>query len=163
MPSTRSGASYNPSRSSQKGYRHDYGRANQLQKNKEGIQQCIAAQRVPNPCRSVEKLLEFLPDCEKIPWPSQNLQFTQWMAFIDGKEINDAFNSRMEENNPPPPKHVPRTDPVASSSNSNVKRSHKLRTKAKATHQLQNLTDRATESQIFIRIPWRMYFRWPEL
>ncbi|MBW0501174.1 hypothetical protein O181_040889 [Austropuccinia psidii MF-1] len=34
MPSTRSGASYNPSRSSQKGYRHDCGRANQLQKNK---------------------------------------------------------------------------------------------------------------------------------
>ncbi|MBW0566344.1 hypothetical protein O181_106059 [Austropuccinia psidii MF-1] len=27
MPSTRSGASYNPSRSSQKGYRHDYGRS----------------------------------------------------------------------------------------------------------------------------------------
>ncbi|MBW0527859.1 hypothetical protein O181_067574 [Austropuccinia psidii MF-1] len=28
----------------------------------EGLQQCIAAQRVPDPCRSMEKLHEFLPD-----------------------------------------------------------------------------------------------------
>ncbi|MBW0557111.1 hypothetical protein O181_096826 [Austropuccinia psidii MF-1] len=34
MPSTRSGARYNPSRSSQKGHRHDYGRSHQLQKDK---------------------------------------------------------------------------------------------------------------------------------
>ncbi|MBW0586337.1 hypothetical protein O181_126052 [Austropuccinia psidii MF-1] len=97
MPSTRSGASYNPSSSSQKGHRHDYrrrqsategqGSVDDFQINKlchseadntvlpsnraetttrslsghiksqsEGLQQCIAAQRVPDPCRSVEKL-----------------------------------------------------------------------------------------------------------
>ncbi|MBW0567234.1 hypothetical protein O181_106949 [Austropuccinia psidii MF-1] len=102
MPSTRSGASYNPSSSSQKGHRHDYGRiqsviegqgsfydfqinklchseadntvlpsnrdytatrslSGHLQSQPEGLQQCIAAQRVPDPCRSVEKLHEFLP------------------------------------------------------------------------------------------------------
>ncbi|MBW0571972.1 hypothetical protein O181_111687 [Austropuccinia psidii MF-1] len=117
MPSTRSGASYNPSSSSQKGHRRDYGRSqsvtegqgsvDDLQIHKlchseadntilpsnradtttrtlsgniksqpEALQQCIAAQRVPDPCRVVEKLHEFLPDCEKIPGPSQHLQVT---------------------------------------------------------------------------------------
>ncbi|MBW0512073.1 hypothetical protein O181_051788 [Austropuccinia psidii MF-1] len=97
MPQTRSGARYNPSGSSQKGYRLDYGRSqsvtegqqsvNESKTNKlcsyaadntvlpsnrvetatrslsghiqsqpEGLQQCIAAQNIPDPCRSVEKL-----------------------------------------------------------------------------------------------------------
>ncbi|MBW0553911.1 hypothetical protein O181_093626 [Austropuccinia psidii MF-1] len=106
-------ASCNPSRSSQKGHRRDYGRSQSVTEEKgsvddsqsntlchseadntvlpsnradtatrclsgyiqsqpEGLQQCIEAQRVPYPCRSVEKLHEFLPDCEKIPGPSQD-------------------------------------------------------------------------------------------
>ncbi|MBW0582919.1 hypothetical protein O181_122634 [Austropuccinia psidii MF-1] len=126
MPSTRSGASYNPSSSSQEGHGRAYGRSQSvteghgsvddfqinklchseadnsvlppnradtatrslsghLQIQPEGLQKCIAAQRVPDPCRSVEKLHEFLPDCEKTPGPSQNFQVTQWMASIDGK------------------------------------------------------------------------------
>ncbi|MBW0513483.1 hypothetical protein O181_053198 [Austropuccinia psidii MF-1] len=141
MPSTRSGASYNPSSSSQKGHRHDYGRSQSvtegqgsvddlqviklchseaddtvlpsnrvdtstrslsgdIQSQPEGLQQCFAAQRVPDPCRSVEKRHEFLPDCDKIPRPSQHFQVTQWMVSIDGKEEHDAFNSRMEEKQP---------------------------------------------------------------
>ncbi|MBW0571848.1 hypothetical protein O181_111563 [Austropuccinia psidii MF-1] len=48
----------------------------------------------------MEKLHEFLPDCEKIPGPSQYLQVTQWMASIDGKEENYDFNRRMEEKQP---------------------------------------------------------------
>ncbi|MBW0529706.1 hypothetical protein O181_069421 [Austropuccinia psidii MF-1] len=136
LPSTRSGAGYNPSRSSQKGHRCDYGRSqsategqgsvDDFQINKlshseadntvlpskradtatrslsghiesqpKGLQQFIAAQRVPDPFRSVEKQHEFLPDCEKIPGPSQHLQFTQWMESINGKEEHDSFNSRM--------------------------------------------------------------------
>ncbi|MBW0504625.1 hypothetical protein O181_044340 [Austropuccinia psidii MF-1] len=127
MASTRSGESYNPSSSSQKGHRRDYGRSQSvtegkasvddsqtdelchseayntvlpsnkadtatrsvsghLQSQPEGIQQCIAAQRVPDPFISVEKLHEFLPDCEKIPGPSQHLQVTQWMPSIYGKQ-----------------------------------------------------------------------------
>ncbi|MBW0512990.1 hypothetical protein O181_052705 [Austropuccinia psidii MF-1] len=77
--------------------------ANQLQKEKgqpEGLQQCIGTQRLPDPCRSVEKLHKFLPKGEKIPGPSQHLKFTEWMASIDGKEINGAFSSRMEEKQP---------------------------------------------------------------
>ncbi|MBW0585785.1 hypothetical protein O181_125500 [Austropuccinia psidii MF-1] len=141
MPSTRSGASYNPSSSSQKGHRRDCGRhqsvtegpgsVNDLQIDKlchseadntilpsnraetvtrnlsgyikihpEGLQKCIAAQKVADPCRSMEKLHEFLPDCERIPGQSQHLQVTQWMASIDGKEEHDAFNTRMEEKQP---------------------------------------------------------------
>ncbi|MBW0490733.1 hypothetical protein O181_030448 [Austropuccinia psidii MF-1] len=134
MPSSRSGASYSPSRTSQKGCRNDYGRSqsvaegqgsmNQSQADKvchseadntvlpskraetatislcghvkiqlEGLQQCIEAQIVPDPCRYVEKLHEFLPDCERISGPSQNFQVTQWKK-------NDAFSSRMEEKQP---------------------------------------------------------------
>ncbi|MBW0591382.1 hypothetical protein O181_131097, partial [Austropuccinia psidii MF-1] len=71
-----------------------------LQSQPEGLLQCIAAQSIPDPCRSVEKMHEFLTDCEKIPGPSQHLQVTQWMASIDGKEEHDANNSRMEEKQP---------------------------------------------------------------
>ncbi|MBW0591924.1 hypothetical protein O181_131639 [Austropuccinia psidii MF-1] len=112
MPSTRSGTRYNPSRSSQKGYRRDYGRSKSvteeqgaetatksvsghLQSQPGVLKQCIEAQRVPDPCRSVKKLHEFLPDCERNPGPSKHLQVTKWMASIDGKEKHDAFNSRM--------------------------------------------------------------------
>ncbi|MBW0501007.1 hypothetical protein O181_040722 [Austropuccinia psidii MF-1] len=142
MPSTRSGASYNASSSSQKGYRHNYGTSQSVTKGKgsvngsqtdklcyseadntvlpsnrafsstksfsghiksqpEGLQQGIAAQILPDPCRSVEKLHEFLPECEKFPGPSQHLQVTQWMESIDGKEKHDAFDSRMEVKQPP--------------------------------------------------------------
>ncbi|MBW0508747.1 hypothetical protein O181_048462 [Austropuccinia psidii MF-1] len=114
MPSTRSGASYKPSSSSQKGHRRDYGRSQSdtegqgsvkyfhnkklsnseaddtilpskradtatrsfsghLQSQPEGLQQCTAAQRVPDPCISVEKLHELIPDCRKIPGSSQHL------------------------------------------------------------------------------------------
>ncbi|MBW0495804.1 hypothetical protein O181_035519 [Austropuccinia psidii MF-1] len=71
-----------------------------LQSQPEGLQQCTAAQRVADPCRSVEKLHECLPDCEKVSGPSQHLQVTQWVASIDGKEEHDAINSRMEEKQP---------------------------------------------------------------
>ncbi|MBW0526787.1 hypothetical protein O181_066502 [Austropuccinia psidii MF-1] len=66
----------------------------------EGVQQCISAQRVPDPCRYVEKLHEIFPDCEKIPGQFQHLQVAQWMASIDGREGHDAFHSRMEEEQP---------------------------------------------------------------
>ncbi|MBW0491313.1 hypothetical protein O181_031028 [Austropuccinia psidii MF-1] len=97
MPSTRSGASYSPSRTSQKGYRHHYGRSQSvtegqgevngcqieklyhsdadntalpskrtenttrnlsghLKSHQGSLQQCLAAQRVTDPCRSVEQM-----------------------------------------------------------------------------------------------------------
>ncbi|MBW0583847.1 hypothetical protein O181_123562 [Austropuccinia psidii MF-1] len=97
----------------------------------EGLQQCIEAKRVPDPFRSVEKLHELLPDCEKNSEPSQNLQVTQWMASIDGKQKHDAFNSRMEGKNPPKPKKVPKTAPIARSRNSKITKKPKAQKKGK--------------------------------
>ncbi|MBW0460631.1 hypothetical protein O181_000346 [Austropuccinia psidii MF-1] len=102
-----------------------------IQSQPEGLKKCIAAQSVPDPCRSVEKLHEFLPACGKICGPSQYFQVTQWMASIDGKKEHDAFNSRMEEKNPSPPKQVPKTAPVARSSDSNMKKKPKTQNKGK--------------------------------
>ncbi|MBW0564257.1 hypothetical protein O181_103972, partial [Austropuccinia psidii MF-1] len=101
-----------------------------LKSQPEGLKQGIAAQRVPDPSRSVEKLHELLPDCEKIPGPSQHLQVTQSMKSIDGKE-HDAFPAEWRKNNPPPPKQVPKTAPIASSSNSNVKKQPQAQKKGK--------------------------------
>ncbi|MBW0553389.1 hypothetical protein O181_093104 [Austropuccinia psidii MF-1] len=139
MPSTRSGASYNPSRSSQKGHRCDYGRSQSvtegqgtdtatrilsghIQSKPEGLQQCISAQGVPDPCRSVEKLQEFLPDCEKTPGPPQHLQaINGWHPLMEKKKMM-LLTEEWRKNNPPPPKQVPKKNPVARSSNSNVKK-----------------------------------------
>ncbi|MBW0589197.1 hypothetical protein O181_128912 [Austropuccinia psidii MF-1] len=99
MPSTRSAASCNPSSSSQKGNRRDYGRSQKGTERKgqpESIQQFPAVHGVPEPCRAVEKLHEFLPDCEKIPGPSRYLQIAQWMASIYEEEKHDALDTRME-------------------------------------------------------------------
>ncbi|MBW0519199.1 hypothetical protein O181_058914 [Austropuccinia psidii MF-1] len=71
-----------------------------IQSQPQCIQQCTSVQEVPDPCRPVEELHEFLPDCEKIPGPSQYLHFAQWMAAIYGGEKHDAFDTRMEEKQP---------------------------------------------------------------
>ncbi|MBW0468551.1 hypothetical protein O181_008266 [Austropuccinia psidii MF-1] len=148
MPSTRSGARYNPSRSSQKGFRHSSGRSQSITEGQgaetatrslsghtprkpEGLKQCIAANRVPDPCRSVEKLHEFLPHCKKVPGPSQHLQVTQWVESIDGKEKMMLLTAEWMKNNPPPPKQVPKTAPVARSSNSNVRKQPQAQSKVK--------------------------------
>ncbi|MBW0581706.1 hypothetical protein O181_121421 [Austropuccinia psidii MF-1] len=121
MPSTRSGASYDPSSTSQKGHRRDYGRR----------QSVTEGQGLPDPCRSVEKLHELLPDFEKIPGPSQHLQVTQWLVSIDRKKNMMLLKAEWRENNPAPHKQVPKTAPVASSSNSNMKRQPQAQNKGK--------------------------------
>ncbi|MBW0589484.1 hypothetical protein O181_129199 [Austropuccinia psidii MF-1] len=73
----------------------------EIQSHPEGLKQCTAAQRVPDPCRSVEKLHKFIPDSE-------------W-----------------RENNPPPPNQVPRPAPGASSSHCNVKKQPQAQNKGK--------------------------------
>ncbi|MBW0571437.1 hypothetical protein O181_111152 [Austropuccinia psidii MF-1] len=100
-----------------------------IQSQPEGLQQCIEAQRVPDPFRSDKKLPEFLPDCEKIPRLSQHLKVTQWMASIDGKEEYDTFNSRMEEKQPSTTK--------ASAKNSPSSQQQQLQCKKAATSSKQ--------------------------
>ncbi|MBW0498468.1 hypothetical protein O181_038183 [Austropuccinia psidii MF-1] len=187
-------ASYNPSRSSQKGYRRDYGisqsvtgghvsvneaqtdklsdseaddtvlpsnraetvtrsLSRHIQSQSEGLQPLIPAQRVPDPCRSVEKLHHFLHDYEIISGLFQHWQVTQWMESIDEKEKHDAFDIRLEEKKPTTTQESAKTAPVARSSNSNVKKQQKYQKRAKARHQAQTLTSRATESERFSRMP----------
>ncbi|MBW0575800.1 hypothetical protein O181_115515, partial [Austropuccinia psidii MF-1] len=172
LANSRSGASYNPSSISQRGYRHHYGRSQSvvegqgsvyesqmhklspseadntvlplnraenatkrlsghLQSQPEGIQHCIAAQRVPDPFGSVEELHELLPDCEKILGPSQHLQVTQWIEFIDGKEKHDSVNRRMEEKQPTT------TQSMAKNSPSNHQQKFQCEKEAKSSEQGQ--------------------------
>ncbi|MBW0578297.1 hypothetical protein O181_118012 [Austropuccinia psidii MF-1] len=79
-----------------------------------------------------------------IPGPSQQLQVTQWMASIDGKEEHHAFNSIMEEKQPSTTQASAKNSP---SSQKQQFQHEKAATSAKARHQPQNLTARATGSQ----------------
>ncbi|MBW0534745.1 hypothetical protein O181_074460 [Austropuccinia psidii MF-1] len=72
------------------------------------------------------------------------------------------LTAEWRQNNPPPPMQVQKTAPVARSSDSNLKKQPQAQNKGKEKHQPQELTARATESQIFSRMPWKMHFRWPE-
>ncbi|MBW0468773.1 hypothetical protein O181_008488 [Austropuccinia psidii MF-1] len=134
-----------------------------IQSQKVGLQQLISAQGEPDPCRSVERLPEFLPDCEKIPWPSNDLQVTQWIASMDGKEKHVAFNRQIEKNYHPPPNEVPKTASVASSRNQKVKKKPQAQNKGKGKAPTTNSYSWNTASQIFNRMPYKMYFRWPEI
>ncbi|MBW0465936.1 hypothetical protein O181_005651 [Austropuccinia psidii MF-1] len=53
------------------------------------------------------------------------------MESIYGKEEHESLNIRMEENNPPPPKQVPKTAPLARRSNSNMKKQPQAQKKGK--------------------------------
>ncbi|MBW0592926.1 hypothetical protein O181_132641, partial [Austropuccinia psidii MF-1] len=118
-----------------------------LKSQPEGLQQFLAVPRVPDPCRSVEKLHELFPDCEKVYGPSQHLQVTQWMASIDGKEEHDSFNSISEEKQPSSTQASAKNSPSSQQQKfQREKSSHKLQTREKARHQPQNLTSRTTES-----------------
>ncbi|MBW0500952.1 hypothetical protein O181_040667 [Austropuccinia psidii MF-1] len=184
MPSTQSVASYNPSSSSQKGNRRDYGRSpsvtegkgpvddfqttkichseadntilpskradtttrslsEHLQSQPKKLKQCTAVQVVPDPCRSVENLHEFLPDCEKILGPSQYLQIAQWMASIDGEEKHDALDTRMDEKQPSTTQASHKNSPSGQQQQVNVKKLPQASTRAKERHQPSSLTARA--------------------
>ncbi|MBW0548673.1 hypothetical protein O181_088388 [Austropuccinia psidii MF-1] len=59
-----------------------------LKSQPEGIQQHIAAQRVPDPCRSVEKLHEFLPNCEEVlGHPNTCKLLNGWHPFMEKKNM----------------------------------------------------------------------------
>ncbi|MBW0588152.1 hypothetical protein O181_127867 [Austropuccinia psidii MF-1] len=197
MPSTRSGAGYKPSRSSQKGHRHDYGRSQSdtegqgsgkdihdnklsnseaddtilpskraetaisclsghLESQQEGLQQCTTAQRVPDPCRSVEKLHELIPDCKKIPGnPNTCKLLNGWHPLMKKKNMI-LLTAEWRENNPSPPKQAPRPATVARSRNSNVKKQPQAQNNGKGKEPVPK-----PYRQCY-RMPWKMYFIWPE-
>ncbi|MBW0584128.1 hypothetical protein O181_123843 [Austropuccinia psidii MF-1] len=84
------------------------------------------------------------------------------MAFIDGKEEHDASNRRMKEKNPPPPKQVPKTAPIASRSNSNVKKPPQAPNKGKGKAPATKPYSQGYRIPKIQQEPCKMYFRWPE-
>ncbi|MBW0514915.1 hypothetical protein O181_054630 [Austropuccinia psidii MF-1] len=84
------------------------------------------------------------------------------MASIDGIEEYDSFNRRMEEKPPSTNKASAKTIPVARSSNSNVKKKPQAQNKGKGKATPPKLSSRSIGFQRFSRMPWRMFFRWPE-
>ncbi|MBW0546279.1 hypothetical protein O181_085994 [Austropuccinia psidii MF-1] len=78
----------------------------------------------------------------------------RWHPLMEKKNMM-LLTSEWRKNNPPPPKQVPKTAPVASSSNSNMTNQPQAQNKGKGKAP-------ATESQRFSRMKWKMYFRWPE-
>ncbi|MBW0546602.1 hypothetical protein O181_086317 [Austropuccinia psidii MF-1] len=172
MPSTRSGASYSPSISSQKGHRRDYGRSQSVTEGKwsvddfqinklchseadntvlasnradtvtrslsghiqsqpEGLQQCIAEKRVPDPCISVENSMNSYPTVrEFLGHPNTCKLLNGWHPLM-GKKNMILLTAEWRKNNPPPPIQMPKTAPVASSRNSNVKKQPQAQSKVK--------------------------------
>ncbi|MBW0511707.1 hypothetical protein O181_051422 [Austropuccinia psidii MF-1] len=75
--------------------------------------------------------------------PNTSKLLNEWHPFMEKKDVM-ILTEEWRKNNPPPPKQVPKTAPIARSSNSNMKSSHKLKTRAKARHQPQNPAAKAT-------------------
>ncbi|MBW0532209.1 hypothetical protein O181_071924 [Austropuccinia psidii MF-1] len=73
-----------------------------------------------------------------------------------GKKNMMLSTAEWRKTNPPPPKQVPKTALVASSSNSNAKKQPQAQNKGKGKAPATK-----TYSQGY-RMPWKMYFRWPE-
>ncbi|MBW0577170.1 hypothetical protein O181_116885 [Austropuccinia psidii MF-1] len=172
MPETRLGASYNTSRSSQKGHRRDYGRSQSvtegqgsvddlqinklclseavntilpsnraetatgslignLQSQPEGLQQCISAQRVPDPCIYVKNCINsYLTVRKFLGHPNTCKLLNGWLPLMEKKNMM-LSTAEWRQDNPPPPKQVAKTSPLASSSNSNMKKQPKAQKKGK--------------------------------
>ncbi|MBW0567572.1 hypothetical protein O181_107287 [Austropuccinia psidii MF-1] len=163
MPSTRSGASYNPSSSSQKGHRRDYGRSqsvtegqgsvDDLKINKlchyEADNTILHSNRADNATRSLSGHIQSQPKAYKNALQHKEYQILAdlwkngmnshltvrkflgnpntfkllngWHPLMEKKNMI-LLTAQWRKKNPPPPKQVPKTAPVASSSNSNVKK-----------------------------------------
>ncbi|MBW0589508.1 hypothetical protein O181_129223, partial [Austropuccinia psidii MF-1] len=122
----------------------------------EGLQQCTAAQRVPDPCRSVENLHEFLPDCEKVPGPSHTFKLLNgWHPLLEKKNMM-LLTAEWRKNNTSPPKTSAKTASVARSRNSNAKKQPQAQNKGKGK-------EPATKPYSHgYRMPWKIHFRCTE-
>ncbi|MBW0547134.1 hypothetical protein O181_086849 [Austropuccinia psidii MF-1] len=157
MPSTRSGAGYNPSSSSQKGHRRDYGRGqsvteeqgsvDDLQINKlchsEADNTILPSNRTETATRILSGHIQSQPEGNNNALQHKEYQILVylWKDFMNSYltvrkflghpntcKLLNGWHPLMEKknmmhltpewrkNNPPPPKQVPKTAPVASSS-----------------------------------------------
>ncbi|MBW0514321.1 hypothetical protein O181_054036 [Austropuccinia psidii MF-1] len=144
MPSTRSGASYNPSSSSQKGHRPDN---TVLPSNSaETAQQASAdiykvSQKAYNNSlqhKEYQIIADLWKNCinsyltvkKFLGHPNTCKLLNGWNPLMKKKKMM-LLTAEWRKNNPPPPNQVPRTAPIASSRNSNVKRQPQAQNKGK--------------------------------
>ncbi|MBW0484057.1 hypothetical protein O181_023772 [Austropuccinia psidii MF-1] len=84
-----------------------------------------------------------------------------WNPLMEKKNMM-LLTAEWRKNNPPSPKQVPKPAPGARRNNSNVKKQPQAHNNGKVKAPATNPTAKGTESQRFSRMPWEMYFRWPE-
>ncbi|MBW0571961.1 hypothetical protein O181_111676 [Austropuccinia psidii MF-1] len=139
MPSTRSGARYNHSRSSQKGHRHDYGRIQSVTEGQELTppQEALvdihkASQKAYNNSlqhKEYQRLADLWKNCMNLyltvrkfmGHPNTCKLLNGWHPLMEKKKMM-LLTEEWRQNNPSPPKKVPKTDPVARSRNSNIEK-----------------------------------------
>ncbi|MBW0555042.1 hypothetical protein O181_094757 [Austropuccinia psidii MF-1] len=105
-----------------------------------------------NYCLTVRKSLGHPNTCSLL---------NQWNPLMEKKNMM-LLTEEGREKNPPSPKQVPKTAPVARSNNSNVKKQPQAHNKGKGKAPATDLTTKGTEFQRFSRMPWEMYFRRPK-
>ncbi|MBW0591434.1 hypothetical protein O181_131149 [Austropuccinia psidii MF-1] len=104
----------------------------------EGLQQCSAATRVPDPCISVEKLHEsYLTVRKFLGHPNTRKLINGWHPLMERKNMI-LLTAEWRKNNPPPPKLMPKTATVASRRNSNVKKQPQTQNKGKGKAPARN-------------------------
>ncbi|MBW0486215.1 hypothetical protein O181_025930 [Austropuccinia psidii MF-1] len=93
-----------------------------IQSQTESLQECIAEQRGPDPCRYVENCRNsYLTVRNFLGHPNTFKLINEWHPLMEKKTVM-RLTDKWRKSNPPPPKKVPKKAPVASSSNSNVKK-----------------------------------------
>ncbi|MBW0587047.1 hypothetical protein O181_126762 [Austropuccinia psidii MF-1] len=167
MPSTRSGAGYNPSSSSQKGNRSHYCRSQPGTEGKGSVDDFQTTKIVDIykanhkayknalQYKEYQILANLWKNCinsyltvkKFLGHPNTFKLLNGWHPLMEKKNMM-LLTLEWRKNDPPPPKQVPKTAPVASSSrNSNVKKNPKSPNKGKERHKPPNLTARATGYQ----------------
>ncbi|MBW0515703.1 hypothetical protein O181_055418 [Austropuccinia psidii MF-1] len=149
LATSKSGASSNPSRSSQKSYRHDYGRSQSVTEGQGSLKPpqeasvdiYKAIQKEYNNAFEQKKyqiLVDLWKKCMNsyltvrkfLGQPITCKLLNGWHPFMEKKNLM-VLTAEWGRKNPPPPKQVPKTAPVASSSNSNLKKQPQTQNKGK--------------------------------
>ncbi|MBW0586845.1 hypothetical protein O181_126560, partial [Austropuccinia psidii MF-1] len=85
----------------------------------------------------------------------------RWHPLMEKKNMM-FLTEEWRKTNPPPPKQVPKTAPVASSSNSNVTKQPQAENKGKGNAPATKPYSQGYTIQRLSRMPWKMCLRWPE-
>ncbi|MBW0506709.1 hypothetical protein O181_046424 [Austropuccinia psidii MF-1] len=131
------------------------------QSQPEGLQQCTEAQRVLNPFRSLRNCMKsYLTMRKSLDHPNACNLLNEWHPLMKRKYV--TFNSRIEKKQP----STTQTDAKSSLSRQKWKFQYEKEATSSENGKRQitsyNHTSRATESQRFNRMLWKMWFRLPE-